>query len=130
MNDEPIELKNNKLFLKVKKDGGNEVEIDLFVLIDNVSKINPDINCDGDNNIRNQMLRVKSGTLAATKMTEMHLVTGQGTKLSMVKSTFALTQALWDATNIDVSGKDETKVETTVVNVQPGQAPEVAGNEI
>jgi hypothetical protein len=51
----------------------------------------------------NQMHRIKDGRAAATKMTLMHLVTGQGVKHYMVEETIKLCKTLYDSTNLDLS---------------------------
>ncbi len=51
----------------------------------------------------NQMHRIKDGRAAATKMTLMHLVTGQGVKHFMVEETIKLCKTLYDSTNLDLS---------------------------
>ena len=51
----------------------------------------------------NQMKRIKNGEetgLSATKMTLMHLVTGQEYNHEMVKNTLDLCQLLFDATDL------------------------------
>ncbi len=53
----------------------------------------------------NQINRIKDGRAAATKMTLMHLVTGQGVKHYMVGETIKLCKTLYDSTNLDLSGK-------------------------
>ncbi len=65
--------------------------------------------CPSDNNslskviIENQMHRVRDGRAAATKMTLMHLVTGQGIKHFMVGETIKLCKTLYESTNLDLS---------------------------
>ncbi len=53
--------------------------------------------------IENQMHRVRDGRAAATKMTLMHLVTGQGIKHFMVGETIKLCKTLYESTNLDLS---------------------------
>ena len=51
----------------------------------------------------NQMHRIRDGRAAATKMTLMHLVTGQGIKHYMVGETMKLCKTLYESTNLDLS---------------------------
>ena len=51
----------------------------------------------------NQMHRIRDGRAAATKMTLMHLVTGQGIKHYMVEQTMQLCKTLYESTNLDLS---------------------------
>ncbi len=51
----------------------------------------------------NQMHRIRDGRAAATKMTLMHLVTGQGVKHFMVGETIKLCKTLYESTNLDLS---------------------------
>ena len=51
----------------------------------------------------NQMHRIRDGRAAATKMTLMHLVTGQGVKHYMVEETMKLCKTLYESTNLDLS---------------------------
>ena len=51
----------------------------------------------------NQMHRIKDGRAAATKMTLMHLVTGQGVKHFMVEETIKLCKTLYESTNLDLA---------------------------
>jgi hypothetical protein len=51
----------------------------------------------------NQMHRIRDGRSAATKMTLMHLVTGQGVKHYMVEETIKLCKTLYESTNLDLS---------------------------
>ena len=51
----------------------------------------------------NQMHRIRDGRAAATKMTLMHLVTGQGIKHYMVEETIKLCKTLYESTNLDLS---------------------------
>lgn len=53
----------------------------------------------------NQMHRVRDGRVAATKMTLMHLVTGQGIKHFMVGETVKLCTTLYNSTNLDLAEK-------------------------
>ncbi len=110
-----IKYDGGVLYLVEIAEGGSESKINLVELFDKVQKIDPSVECNESSIAQNQMQRIKDGILSATKMTLMHLVTGQGTKLNMVKETFGLTQTLWDATNIDVSGGKQTRVEPVVV---------------
>jgi hypothetical protein len=48
----------------------------------------------------NQMKRIKDGSLSATKMTMMHLVTGQTYKANMVRNTLELCQVLYKSTDL------------------------------
>ena len=48
------------------------------------------------------MLRIKDGLSSATKMTLMHLVTGQERKKTMVESTMKLTNLLFKSTDLDL----------------------------
>ena len=54
-----------------------------------------------------QINRIKAGRCAATKMTLMHLITGEEPKKDMVKNTLTLCQTLFSATKLDT--KPETK---------------------
>jgi hypothetical protein len=56
-----------------------------------------------ENSIKSQMNRIKDGRSAATKMTLMHLVTGQGIKHYMVKETIQLCTTLYNATNLNLA---------------------------
>ena len=51
----------------------------------------------------NQIHRIKDGRTAATKMTLMHLVTGQGLKHYMVNETIKLCETLFQSTNLDLT---------------------------
>lgn len=48
----------------------------------------------------NQIKRIKDGSLSATKMTMMHLVTGQTYKTKMVQNTLELCQVLYNSTDL------------------------------
>jgi len=48
----------------------------------------------------NQMKRIKDGSVSATKMTLMHLVTGQTYKAKMVQNTLELCQTLYNSTDL------------------------------
>lgn len=48
----------------------------------------------------NQVKRIKDGSLSATKMTMMHLVTGQTYKTQMVQNTLDLCQVLYNSTDL------------------------------
>jgi hypothetical protein len=51
----------------------------------------------------NQMNRVREGKISATKMTLLHLVTGQSMKHPMVKNTLELCALLYDATDLKLA---------------------------
>jgi hypothetical protein len=49
------------------------------------------------------MHRIRKGRVAATKMTLVHLVTGQDIKHYMVDETIKLCKTLYESTNLDLS---------------------------
>jgi hypothetical protein len=69
-------------------------------LIEILGKIKEDKGALGDKVYTNQIKRVKDGRIAATKLTLMHLVTGQVYKKDMVINTLKLCQLLYDSTDI------------------------------
>ena len=97
-------------FLIVNKDG-NEIG-PIFNIIERINQVPsklPICPAPNDNQAlvklmaENQMHRIKDGRAAATKMTLMHLVTGQGIKHYMVEETIKLCKTLYDSTNLDLS---------------------------
>ena len=49
------------------------------------------------------MNRIKDGSCTATKMTLMHVTTGQGLKHNMVNDVIVLINTLYNATNLDLT---------------------------
>ena len=76
--------------------------IDVFSKFSRVSNTST---CEKKTITDNQMKRVQDGKISATKMTLMHLVTGQGIKHHMVQETIGLCTTLYNATNLDLSNK-------------------------
>ena len=49
------------------------------------------------------MNRIKDGSCTATKMTLMHVTTGQGLKHNMVNEVIELLKTLYEATNLNLT---------------------------
>lgn len=63
---------------------------------------------NNDKTEENQMQRIIDGRSSATKMTLMHLVTGQSYKHEMVENTLALCQLLYDLTSLQLTENEQT----------------------
>jgi hypothetical protein len=102
-----LKLDNKKnLFCLLTKDGAL---IPIYDVIENINRFPTLPVCPTDPSslnkliAENQMHRIRDGRAAATKMTLMHLVTGQGIKHYMVGETMKLCKTLYESTNLDLS---------------------------
>lgn len=103
-----INLSKPGLFTIIKpiEDGYKEIETSLNEIIERLLNI-PQISRNKESQLNlitnNQMNRIKDGSCTATKMTLMHVTTGQGLKYNMVKDVIELINTLYNATNLDLT---------------------------
>lgn len=112
-----LKITNTKLKMNLSKPGlftiikpiedeYKEIETPLNEIIERLLNI-PQISINKESQLNlitnNQMNRIKDGSCTATKMTLMHVTTGQGLKYNMVKDVIELINTLYNATNLDLT---------------------------
>ena len=120
------DLYYNGKTLKLSKDNKkstknlNEIIGDYNTLVGCYNANKPDSNNFQLISNSNQILRIKQSRIGATKMVMMHVVTGQDYKYSTVKETIGLTNTLFDATQIDLKGDNQSSSTTAEQNSMVG----------
>lgn len=112
-----LKITNTKLKMNLSKPGlftiiklieGEYKEIEtplneIIVRLENIPQIPRNKEAQLNLITNNQMNRIKDGSCTATKMTLMHVTTGQGLKYNMVKDVIELINTLYNATNLDLT---------------------------
>ena len=92
--------------IKQKESGSNEIETplnEIIVRLENIPQIPRNTESQFNLITNNQMNRIKDGSCTATKMTLMHVTTGQGLKHNMVNEVIELLKTLYEATNLNLT---------------------------
>ena len=103
-----MDLSEPGLFTIIKptEEGYKEIETPLNEIIKRLLNI-PQISMNKETQLNlitnNQMNRIKDGSCTATKITLMHVTTGQGLKHNMIDDVINLTKILYNGTNLVVT---------------------------